>query len=152
MQNVGANYVHDVKGTKFEGTKELFNVTSPDTACYCPGGHCEHKHGVRNVTACVKSPVFVSFPHFYEADKSYRDAVKGLNPQPDKHKFHLTLQKVNENMPFVFSTYLFRNKLYDAFLFQDSGILIDVNARLQINVMINKIPGFEYVICGRLRF
>lgn len=102
LQNVGPNTVHDVKGTKFEGTKELFNVTNPDSACYCPGSRCEHKSGVRNVTACVKSPIFVSFPHFYGADKSYRDAVIGLNPQPEKHTFHLTLQKVND---ILLSTY-----------------------------------------------
>lgn len=96
LENVGANIIHGVKGVKFEGTKNLFNHTSnPEAQCYCSGNECEYKPGVRNVTACVKAPVFVSFPHFYAADPSYLNGVTGLNPRAEKHKFHFTLQKVS---------------------------------------------------------
>lgn len=40
------------------------------------------------------APAFISFPHFYNADPSYREAVVGMNPQSHLHPFVLDLEPV----------------------------------------------------------
>lgn len=39
-------------------------------------------------------PVIVTYPHFYEADPSYLDAVEGLNPQAELHRMQLDIEPV----------------------------------------------------------
>lgn len=36
----------------------------------------------------------VSFPHFYQADPAYINAVDGLNPNQEEHETYLDLQPV----------------------------------------------------------
>lgn len=40
------------------------------------------------------APVVVSFPHFYQADPKYINAVDGLNPNKEEHETYLDLQPV----------------------------------------------------------
>lgn len=85
-----------LEGILFEGNKFTFDngTHHSELRCYCPDYECNLKSGVRNVSRCVNAPVFVSFPHFYAADESYRNVISGLKPNKTKHRFHLTLQKV----------------------------------------------------------
>ena len=63
---------------------------NPDNACYClrdQGFSC-FKSGVLNMAPCKRAPdmemgapIALSFPHFYQADPSFREAVGGLNPK-----------------------------------------------------------------------
>ena len=72
----------------------------------CVGG------GVFNVSICqFGSPTLLSWPHFYNGDSAYRDAVKGLNPRQEDHEFYL------EVIP-------------------RTGLPLRANARMQINMQL----------------
>lgn len=67
---------------------------NPANACYC-NGECLPS-GVLNVTACkVGAPVFLSFPHFYNADPYYVNAVEGMNPTKEEHELYITVEPVS---------------------------------------------------------
>lgn len=100
LTNVGDKEVYDVDGVQFIGDERTFDngVKYAENSCYCKNNQCSLPSGVRNVTACLQAPVFISFPHFYLADASYRQDVSGMSPDAAKHQFSFTMQKVsNEN-------------------------------------------------------
>lgn len=66
------------------------------------------------------APIFASFPHFYLANASYLNAVTGLSPNQSKHEFAISLEPI-------------------------TGIPLDVDAKLQINTLIQPISGFGWV-------
>ena len=76
----------------------------------------------QNVTLCkTKSPVYVSRPHFYLADQSYlKQFQHGLSPDPEKHDSVFWLEPM-------------------------SSIPLKVNIRLQLNVLLRKVEGIEYL-------
>ena len=39
-------------------------------------------------------PVIVTYPHFYDCDPFYLNAVEGLNPQPNLHRMQLDIEPV----------------------------------------------------------
>lgn len=41
------------------------------------------------------APVYLSFPHFYQADAELLDAVVGLKPVPELHGTYFKIQPVN---------------------------------------------------------
>ena len=63
----------------------------------------ESKHfifisGVLNLAPCKRSealpkgaPIALSFPHFYQADPSFLEAVGGLSPTKEKHEFYVDI-------------------------------------------------------------
>lgn len=113
---VGTTDIHGATGSVFRGTEGTLNNNS---RCYCVGGEC-HPTGVREISTCrYGAPAFISFPHFYLADPSYRDIVTGLLPDPAKHTFDITLHKI-------------------------TAVPLSVNARLQINILVDKIPGIKF--------
>ncbi|XP_040203294.1 scavenger receptor class B member 1 isoform X1 [Rana temporaria] len=60
----------------------------PPNEGFCP---CTAS-GVMNVSACRSgAPLFLSFPHFYNADPGYVDAVDGLHPSEELHSLFLDL-------------------------------------------------------------
>lgn len=93
-------------------------IKYPETACYCTGepSQCpDLMPGVLNVSDCrFGAPAFVSYPHFYLADESYREAVEGMRPNRTLHEFGLALEP-------------------------QTGIPLWVNARLQINILLQPI-------------
>ncbi|XP_037050598.1 protein croquemort-like [Bradysia coprophila] len=108
-----ANWIGD--GRVFDNGENY----SPNT-CFCTGSEpsCpDLKSGVLNVTDChFNWPAFVSYPHFYLADRSYTDHVDGMSPSKDKHAFSIKL---------------------DA----NKGVPVEINARLQMNVLLQPING-----------
>lgn len=90
----------------------------PETGCYCTGppAQCpDLMPGVLNVSDCrYGAPAFVSYPHFYLADKSYGEAVVGMRPNRTLHEFQLALEPM-------------------------TGIPLEVNARLQINILLQPV-------------
>lgn len=64
------------------------------------------------------APAFVSFPHFYLADHSYRDGIVGMNPNRSKHEFSISLEP-------------------------KTGIPLEVRAQMQLNILIQPIAGIE---------
>lgn len=107
--------VSNLTGVKFVGGADVFDNS---TTCYCPEGKCPLS-GVRDISACKGAPAFISFPHFYLADPSYRNAVEGMYPDPEKHTFRMILEKV-------------------------TATPLDVRASMQINVLMETIPGIDF--------
>jgi len=67
-----------------------------DNACYCMADQdftC-FKSGVMNMEPCKRdtfAPLALSNPHFYQADPSYTQAVRGLSPSKEKHEFYMDI-------------------------------------------------------------
>ena len=69
--------------------KDLENATlNPTNSQYYSFGH----NGVENATKAANIPLFISFPHFYGADKSLVSAVKGLSPHKESHLTYLDIE------------------------------------------------------------
>lgn len=98
LQYDGGFRVHGVDGFKWKGNDRVFNNGNnyTETACQCtaPKDQCPVlKSGAMDVSRCkMGAPATVSYPHFYLADKSYLDAVKGLQPNKEEHEFMMALE------------------------------------------------------------
>lgn len=72
------------------------NIRNEENKCYClEGFSCLHS-GVFNMEPCKRTPdrprgapIALSYPHFYQADASYREAVVGLAPNKSLHEFYI---------------------------------------------------------------
>ncbi|XP_031627454.1 protein croquemort-like isoform X2 [Contarinia nasturtii] len=113
-----------VTGSRWVGDSRVFDNGRnylPNN-CYCTGAteSCpDLLSGVHNMSDCrFGAPVFASFPHFYLADKKYVNSVTGLSPNQSKHEFSLSLE------PYT-------------------GIPLDVDAKIQINALIQPISHFK---------
>lgn len=63
--------------------------------CYCMNEKCQPS-GVLDVSRCkYGAPAFISLPHFYLADDSYGEAVKGLKPSEEKHESFVIIEPVS---------------------------------------------------------
>jgi len=86
------------------GSHDDSNVAqrNEENACYDLSdeeGIKNYKSGVMNLENCKKSqdamgdwtypPLALSQPHFYQADQSFRNAVRGLTPDKEKHQFYI---------------------------------------------------------------
>lgn len=115
---------YGVTGSRWVGDERTFDngqYYAPNS-CYCTGPKesCpDLLRGVHNMSDCrFGAPVFASFPHFYLADEAYVNAVTGLSPNQSKHEFSMSLEP----------TY---------------GIPLEVEAKIQINTLIQPIAGFQ---------
>ncbi|KAL1139975.1 hypothetical protein AAG570_006952 [Ranatra chinensis] len=113
-----------IEGTTYIGNEKMFDngTVYPENKCYClrNGSDQCQPSGTRDLSSCrYGAPAFVSFPHFYLADPSYRELVSGMNPSEKQHQFTATLAK-------------------------DVGIPLEVNARLQINIYVEPIQGLLF--------
>lgn len=121
---------YGIEGGKWIGDDEVFDngVKYPDMKCYCipelsqdkKKVECSAKEtGLLDVSECrYGAPVFVSYPHFYLADEKYVNDVVGMFPEKEKHEFSISLEP-------------------------KTGIPLDVNARLQINMMVQPFDKIE---------
>jgi len=97
-------------------------MRNEDNECYCRKDQnfdC-FKSGVLNMAPCKVTPdlpkgapIALSYPHFYQADPSYQEAVIGLNPVKEKHQFYVDV-------------------------FPDFGFPLAIRPRFQLNVVIKK--------------
>ncbi|XP_054741988.1 protein peste-like [Anastrepha obliqua] len=104
-------------GYKYHGgVRSVDNGTLyPENTCFC-GGQCVPS-GVMNISSCrFGSPVFMSFPHFYNADPYYVQQVDGMQPEQDKHEFYMILEP-------------------------RTGVALEVAARFQVNMLVEPIKG-----------
>jgi scavenger receptor class B, member 1 len=91
----GERDIHGVKTFKFSGgDRTVDNGTLyPENQCYC-SGDCVPS-GLFNVSSCrFGTPVFMSFPHFYNADPFYHEQVDGMKPDKEKHQFFMSYEPV----------------------------------------------------------
>ena len=114
----GKNSIHGVPVNTFELDPSNFDNTTKSTDNHCYNNNLPT--GVQNVTQCkMKSPVFVSRPHFYQADPSYLHQFQtGLQPSADKHNSVLWMEPV-------------------------SSIPGKVNIRLQLNILLKPVEGIN---------
>ncbi|KAF5307094.1 hypothetical protein FQR65_LT07153 [Abscondita terminalis] len=108
--------VKGVQGYKFSPLLEVF-----DNGSKLEGNRCfdnSHASGILNISSCKgHAPVYLSLPHFYFADPFYSNAVEGLYPDKDKHELYVGVEP-------------------------KTGVIIDLSARLQINVQLEPLSGF----------
>ncbi|XP_076239555.1 protein croquemort isoform X2 [Calliopsis andreniformis] len=63
----------------------------PSRKCYCQD-ECIPS-GALNISLCKwGAPAFISFPHFYLADKSYTENIDGMHPDKEKHELSISLE------------------------------------------------------------
>uniref|UniRef100_A0A667XD52 Scavenger receptor class B member 1 n=1 Tax=Myripristis murdjan TaxID=586833 RepID=A0A667XD52_9TELE len=103
----------------------LYRYVAPKTLFangtdYAPNeGFCPcRQSGLLNVSSCRhNSPVFISHPHFYNADPVLLDFVQGLNPNEDEHGLFIDIHP-------------------------QTGVPLNVSIRLQLNLYIKRVSGF----------
>jgi len=108
--------VHGIPSYEFSADKSfLANGTeNPANACYEPAG-AALPSGVYNSSLCrFGAPVFISQPHFYQADPYFAGLVDGLTPNASLHG---TVFRVEPR----------------------AGVPTDVTARFQLNVMVEPV-------------
>ncbi|XP_069695617.1 protein peste-like [Periplaneta americana] len=97
---------------RYEGSISLVDngTVHPSTSCGCTG-ECLPV-GVYNYSMCRYGiPAFLSYPHFYRADPFYLRQVKGLKPDPERHRFDIALEPT-------------------------SGVPLDIAGRIQLNLLL----------------
>ncbi|ODM93156.1 Protein croquemort, partial [Orchesella cincta] len=113
--------VDGIKAFRYWGDEKMLDTSSPshpDNWCFCNSGKCPPK-GVIDVSSCKwNAPAYVSFPHFLHADASYRRSVNGMKPNASIHQMYIDLE-------------------------QRSGIPLQVEASMQINILIEPHPEYN---------
>ncbi|XP_044536040.1 lysosome membrane protein 2 isoform X2 [Gracilinanus agilis] len=110
--------VEGIPSLRFTVPPEMFGNNS-DNSCFCnPSGNCLGS-GVLNVSVCKNgAPIFLSSPHFYQADEKFISAIKGMNPNKEDHETFLDLNPL-------------------------TGIILRGSKRLQVNIYVRHIDGFD---------
>ena len=108
-----------MRGSRYEVTPKYFanKTVNPDNACYLSNKSKEVPSGVLDIGACkFDAPIFMSQPHFYQADPFFLKQVGGgLKPDKDKHETYIWLDR-------------------------ESGVPMSLVVRLQLNFKIEKLP------------
>ncbi|XP_012526163.1 protein croquemort isoform X1 [Monomorium pharaonis] len=94
LQYENTTEVQDITGNKYIANKYMLDngKSVPSRKCYCPNGNCGPS-GTLNISSCkYDAPAFVSMPHFYLADPSYRENITGMSPDENKHSLMLILE------------------------------------------------------------
>ena len=111
-----------LKGLRYVGDERNFDNGNnyPESACFCGANDELCPVGFLNVSKCTEdAPAFISFPHFYLADKKYTNKIEGMKAEKDKHEFSITI-----------------DPLY--------GIPLQVKAALQVNIAMRDY-GLEFM-------
>ncbi|KFB44704.1 AGAP008179-PA-like protein [Anopheles sinensis] len=88
-----------IKGLRWYGNDRVFDngVHYEETACQCTAedeASCPVlDNGAMDVSRCnFGAPATVSFPHFYLANESYLNAITGMEPNEEEHRFVMELE------------------------------------------------------------
>jgi len=116
----GPRSVHGVPVQKFD-----LAATNFANGTVCAENECYNNNiptGVQNVTRCkMESPTFVSRPHFHLADPFYKEQFQyGIQAIPGDHDSSFWVEP-------------------------QSSIPVKVEMRLQLNVLLRKVEGIEYL-------
>jgi len=89
-------------------------------SCYCVQGFRCFESGVLNMAPCKVTPerpngapLALSYPHFYQADPRFLNAVEGLEPNKERHQFYVDLSP-------------------------DLGVPLAIRPRFQLNIVIKR--------------
>jgi hypothetical protein len=92
FQRDGVESVHGITVDKFRLSQDVFanKTLCADNSCY----NNNLPSGVQNTTQCkMKSPSFVSRPHFLGADPFYQDQFQyGIHPDPERHESTILIE------------------------------------------------------------
>lgn len=108
--------IQGVSGRKYIGDDKTLDNGENVSArqCYCPNGDCGPS-GTLNISSCkFGAPAFVSMPHFYLANSSYRDAITGMRPDKRKHELFIIVEPT-------------------------TGIPLQVKAKMQLNLLVEPV-------------
>ncbi|CAG9861578.1 unnamed protein product [Phyllotreta striolata] len=90
-----------VKRTVYDGipvnkfTASLGDMsTNPEEKCYCYTNTTCLKKGIMDLYKCNSVPIYASLPHFYDADKSYVEGVRGLKPNQKDHEISILFEQM----------------------------------------------------------
>ncbi|XP_011875402.1 PREDICTED: scavenger receptor class B member 1 [Vollenhovia emeryi] len=113
-----------IKANLYTPPNKLFgrlNETgSTEDECFCPDGSCPPQ-GLQNISPCQYSaPVYLSFPHFYQADPKLLDDIEGLKPV---EKLHGTYFKIQSKL----------------------GVPLEGKVRVQLNLKVERQPNIAAV-------
>lgn len=115
--------VKNIPVYRFTPSPDTFaNATvNPDNAGFCvPSGNCLPS-GLLNVGKCKQgAPIILSFPHFYQVDENIVNSIEGMHPKKENDE-----------------TFMDINPL--------TGALIQLAKRIQVNVHLRKLKGYESV-------
>lgn len=102
----------DIRTRQFTLSVESFESSRQRAENFCYDQRFKFPSGVTEVGPCKEgAPILMSMPHFMDANASYRDAVEGMNPDPEKHTF------IMEHDPMT-------------------GMTVSVRGRLQANIRV----------------
>lgn len=131
----------DVKGIsayRYRPFNPVFNMSNPDNYCYCPkflecakantttdtydNSECPKigcTDGLINVGKCLGgAPIFMSSPHFLNADATLLDDFEGLNPNQEEHDTTLDVEPI-------------------------TGLALNARKRIQVNFPLTKTSDFS---------
>lgn len=92
--------------------KDMWNYTmNPENAQYFAFGH----NGIENATRPDSIPLFISFPHFLNADAQLQESIKGLHPNPTLHTTSISVEP-------------------------QTGLVVKAHKRLQVNYFMESYP------------
>lgn len=75
----------------------------------------------------IDAPVYLSFPHFYQADQSLLEPFEGLTPDKEKHETYFKIQPVR--LLSLIPSYKFTN--FSEFFFRNSVSLLRVRSEFK---------------------
>lgn len=97
------------KTSLFDISVSYYNVSlgdmskNADEKCFCPTNKTCLRKGAVDLTPCVGAPIIITLPHFFDADESYLEGVRGLRPDPSKHGIEFYLEPVRKKHAVDFS-------------------------------------------------
>ncbi|XP_078083209.1 scavenger receptor class B member 1 isoform X2 [Mustelus asterias] len=110
-----SGWTFDIPSYRYVAPKTMFanGTVYPPNEGFCP---CRQS-GVLNVSTCRhNSQVFISHPHFYNADPVLWEAVDGLNPNEEDHALFIDIHPL-------------------------TGIPLNVSIKLQLNLFVKAVRG-----------
>ncbi|CAH1164763.1 unnamed protein product [Phaedon cochleariae] len=95
MQYRGPDSKHGISADLYTPTDNIFESVDkyPENKCYCPGNEFCPPKGLQNISPCqFDAPVYLSFPHFFEADPTLAEPFEGLSPNRERHQSYFKIQ------------------------------------------------------------
>ncbi|KAL1502465.1 hypothetical protein ABEB36_007602 [Hypothenemus hampei] len=89
------NASEDIEFDLYTSADNMFESVDkyPDHKCYCPGNEYCPPKGLQNISPCqYDAPVYLSFPHYLDADPKLLEQVEGLTPQRENHQSYFKIQ------------------------------------------------------------
>lgn len=87
--------LHGINGQRFVASAKAFDNGSLYKENECFASDEVLHSGLINISMCnFDVPVFISQPHFFEADEAYLAAVEGLSPIKEDHETYVSVEPV----------------------------------------------------------